>query len=377
VDALDPTGAGDTFCGATLARLAQGEHPVVAARSAAALAALMITQVGPAALWQQGPPPEEPRDPRVALDRDRIARVAGLVAALPEVKPFDFLGEQFPAGDDPAALDYFFSSALQQFGFWELSAGRYGGPLLAPLDGVLRKGSDYLWRAWKRAMARDGRFGTPDRQATLTRRVMREVLRDDDGFDPMPAFDLHLALARRYGQDMQALGLSARDIVARANGSDAPLRCFLQTLDHVGGYKEDPLRKKSALLALILRQRRERFLRPAEGEELPPIIDYHLMRSCLRIGLVEVLDTALERALVERRVVQQDEEWAIRRAAHEAVQGIVEASGKSMGGVDWFLFNARRRCPEMRDPECSQCPVDDVCAHRRSLFQPVLRTTFY
>ena len=30
---LDPTGAGDTFCGATLAGLARGEHPVMAARA--------------------------------------------------------------------------------------------------------------------------------------------------------------------------------------------------------------------------------------------------------------------------------------------------------------------------------------------------------
>jgi len=35
---LDPTGAGDTFCGATLSNLLQGNHPILAARKAMALA---------------------------------------------------------------------------------------------------------------------------------------------------------------------------------------------------------------------------------------------------------------------------------------------------------------------------------------------------
>ncbi len=47
---VDPTGAGDTFCGATLAGLARGQDPVTAARHAATLAARKIEHVGPAFL---------------------------------------------------------------------------------------------------------------------------------------------------------------------------------------------------------------------------------------------------------------------------------------------------------------------------------------
>ena len=54
---VDPTGAGDTFCGATLAGLARGLPPVTAAQQAALLAAHMIEQIGPAALWTNAPPP--------------------------------------------------------------------------------------------------------------------------------------------------------------------------------------------------------------------------------------------------------------------------------------------------------------------------------
>lgn len=49
-DELDPTGAGDTFCGATLAGLARGEDPITAASYATVLAARKIEHVGPAFL---------------------------------------------------------------------------------------------------------------------------------------------------------------------------------------------------------------------------------------------------------------------------------------------------------------------------------------
>jgi hypothetical protein len=59
------------------------------------------------------------------------------------------------------------------------------------------------------------------------------------------------------------------------------------------------------------------------------------------------------------------------------MQRVQALSGRSMGAVDWFFFNARRRCPEMTEPDCANCAIDSVCAHRKELFQPVRRTTFY
>ncbi len=49
-DEQDPTGAGDTFCGATLAGHAAGMTPVAAAQQAVALAAQTISGIGPASL---------------------------------------------------------------------------------------------------------------------------------------------------------------------------------------------------------------------------------------------------------------------------------------------------------------------------------------
>ena len=176
---------------------------------------------------------------------------------------------------------------------------------------------------------------------------------------------------------MLALGWLPTDPIASANAEAQPLTALLHLLDQVGGYKEDPLRKKSALLALILRQRPERFLRLVDGDDAPPIVDYHVQRSCLRMGLVVVEDSKLRRRLEERRLLHPKEESAVRRACWQAVAALRDQSGRSMGAVDWFLFQNRSRCPEMTEPDCDLCPVDQVCAHAKGLFQPVVRTTFY
>jgi sugar/nucleoside kinase (ribokinase family) len=53
-DELDPTGAGDSFCGAALAALAGGADPVEAARAGCRLAAAVVAAAGPSALLRGG-----------------------------------------------------------------------------------------------------------------------------------------------------------------------------------------------------------------------------------------------------------------------------------------------------------------------------------
>ena len=373
---IDPTGAGDTFCGATIVRLAEGRHPVLAAQHAMPLAAVMTEYTGPAALLDASPAPQPTPDPRVALNDAQIDKVAELIAASEEATAYDFVGPDLPPIDQPAALDYFFATSLQQFGFWTHAAGRYQHPLLAKIDGEQRKGAFYLFRAYLRWLQNAPEMLSPAAQATMSTSDLLDVLRDDNGDDPMPAIDMHVAAARNYGKDMLALGLTPSTILEAANASATPMATLLQQLDHIGGYKEDPLRKKSALLAIMLQQRPESFLL-SRGGDAPPIVDYHVMRSCLRIGLLDVRDDDLRSKLEGRTLLSADDERAVRYVAYLAVEQLLQKSGKSLGAVDWFLFQARQRCPEMSEPDCGACVVDAICAHRKELFQPVLRTSFY
>jgi hypothetical protein len=300
-----------------------------------------------------------------------------MISTLSEVAPYPFVSPEVPPVGHPQALDYFFAFTLHQFSFWSVRDNRYNRPLIATIGGAELKGSDYLWEAYRRRVAADPDFCSPERQANLGQEELLEVFRADNGADPMPALDLHLEQSHSYGRDMLAIKLTPQAVLDRALASDQPLLTFIGILDQIGGYKEDPLRKKSNLLAVILNQRPEVFLPLRDDEQVAPVIDYHVLRSCLRIGLIDVIDEGLREKLSNRQIISAAEEWAVRYPAYRATEQVVTLSGKSTGAVDYYFFGARKRCPEMSEPECQRCQVDPVCAHRRELFQPVLRTAFY
>ena len=376
--AKDPTGAGESFCGSAVANLLLGEHPVKAAMRAVILAAEKIEGVGPEALLKDAPPPKIPLDDRITLDEAQIERVAAVVKNLSDADPFGFVSDYLPPEGHPAALDYFFAVTFQQFSFWTDKDGKYHKPLLTEINGELRKGSAYMYVAYNRLIDNDPGFFSPKRQAKVTLDEMKKIFRADDGSDPMPALELHVEMANAYGHDMLAQGLTPNTFVEKAMASDQPLKTFVEMLDHVGGYKEDPVRKKSNLLALSLSQRPEKFLSFGSAETVAPVVDYHCMRAILRQGLVNVLDEDLKKKLAGRMLLTEDEEWAIRFAGYRIQEKVEVLSKKPIGAVDWFFFNyTRSHCPEMTDPVCSECAVDKVCKKRKELFQPVLRTTYY
>jgi sugar/nucleoside kinase (ribokinase family) len=377
VTAVDPTGAGDTFCGTTVARILLGDHPVEAARRATAAAAEMVTAVGPAALWTTEPAPWVQPDTRAVPDSLALDRLSDLLRSMPRLDGFSFTGSLFPPVGDPAAVAWFLAATLQQYGFWYEADGRYDRPMIARIDGVDRKGSDYLWAQYRRWSVAGAEVLSPSGQLQVDERAWSAAAGSDEGVDPYPDPAMRAHLARAYGATMVTLGLSPDDLVDAAAATTRPMMSLLRLLDHVGGYREDPLRKKAALVGVILRQRPEAFLPAAANDDAPPIVDYHVQRTSLRTGIVAVPDDALRAALLERRMVTVDEEAAVRRATFEAVAQLAARSGRDMGAVDWFLFQMRHRCPEMTEPRCAECPADSACAKSTGLFQPVFRTTAY
>ena len=374
----DPTGAGESFCGAALANILLGKHPQMAAMRAAMLAAEKIEDISANALMRDDPPPSIPLDPRVSISISQVEKISTIVKNLPDADSFNFISDYLPPVDHPFALDYFFTVTLQQFSFWEDANGRYQKPLIAEIDGKSLKGSTYMYHAFMRPLDTDPDFYSPERQAAMTIEEMGEIFRADDGTVQMPALGMHVQQAKQYGRDMLALGLTPKTFIEKAMQSDTPLQTFVMMLDHIGGYKEDPVRKKSNLLALSVSQRPEGYLEFGIDETVSPVVDYHCMRAILRDGLVDVVDNSLRNKLSNRQLLQPDEEWAVRFAGYNIQEQVEALSGKPIGAIDWFFFNyTRSHCPEMSDPICAECAVDSVCAKRKEMFQPVLRTTFY
>ncbi|MBC8215135.1 MAG: hypothetical protein H8E64_01315 [Candidatus Marinimicrobia bacterium] len=377
VSVVDPTGAGDTFCGATIAGIVNGEHPAKAAMHASKLAAKMISGIGPEKLFTKPIYPKIDVDSRVEPNSNQIGRTAKLISKLTEEAPYDFIASSLPPLHHPLAVDFFFVTTLQQFSFWSVKNGRYHLPLHATIGGEHLKGAFYLFMAYLNKLKTDPEYFTPKRQAEQTYDEMVELFRSDEGENVMPAIEMHLCAAHRYGKTMQKLALTPQRILKTATATNTPLKTFLQILDHIGGYREDPLRKKSALLAMILNNRPETHFSFGKNESLPPIVDYHCMRSCIRMGLIDINDSELYDDLKNRKLVSEADEWSVRYSAYCAVDQLADRSGRSMATVDKYFFFSRKRCPEMSEPDCAQCSADSVCEHRKELFQPVIRTDFY
>lgn len=317
----------------------------------------------------------------IEINRNQIARFADFLPTLPSIQPFDFCGPAagvlFPKEHQPGALSAFFFNAAHQFGFWSLDGTRYGRPMIAQAGGVDRKGSDFLFYCTQRALNADPEFFRPEKLAAMSPRDIDRMFYDDLGRNPLPMWPEHKNMVYEYADWMLDNKNSPEQVLSKANKARKPLKWFLETLREIPGYREDPLQKKAMLLAVILENRPEKFLKVSDPESAVPIIDYHLQRSALRTGLVTVTDDNLRRKLIARTLLSKELEGEVRKATYEAIARLVAVSGLSVAAIDYFFFTNRTRCPEMSEPKCEQCPVKAICARETSLFQPVFRTTFY
>ena len=325
----------------------------------------------------------------VTLDHERIEKVVQHLKVLRDVpRGMDFysvegadgerivLEDMYPPLDDPHAVDLFFFACLNQYGFWyERELGGYRAPMVGRFNGKEAKGSDLLWRLLRRQLGMDPRFFEPERLAALSSEELAIALRDDVG-TPWPDFATRVRLTRGYGRALSSNGWTPRAIVEHANASARPLEEFIRLTRHLPGFNEDLLFKKNIFLAMILARRPEQFLKVGANEPWPPIVDYHLMRVILRLGLVE-LSPHDESDNVRRLQVCPTQESLVRTAVASVVDLLVQRTGMTMAAIDELLWMARRYCPEMSEPECSACQFEPVCAKKTKRFQPILRTTAY
>ncbi len=295
-----------------------------------------------------------------------------------EVRALDFTEEdKFPAVGDPGALDYFFAVTMHDYGFWIGDKKGYVKPLYGEVDGRRLKGSDLLWTLSMRAYREKGpEFFNPNKLAKLEYDEFIKWLPEKYGFQDLAD---RYKMTVKYGQrflSFQKLSQSLETLVQVVNEYVDSLGAFIDISNSIPGYDQDPLYKKNFLIAMILASRPEKFLKVSPEEKWPPIVDYHLMRVALRLGLIELSLIEYDQ-LIRRVYVDSWTEAQIRKATFDAIEMAISLSGKPMSEVDFLFWSARRYCPEMMKPDCSKCCFDDVCKKRVQLFQPVLRTTNY
>ncbi|MDD5251422.1 MAG: queuosine salvage family protein [Patescibacteria group bacterium] len=324
----------------------------------------------------------------IIVNHEKVAAVTQIVRGLPETEGMNFYsfkagGREVPATNmypplhHPAAVEFFFFACLHNHGFWHGDANGYLEPMVGQIGGKSCKGSTLLWKSMARQLREAPESFCPERLAGADEAMMARMFRDDAGPLRFPEPEVRLDLTRDYGRWFQRTRLSPAAIVDAANKQLVPLAAFVKWVADIAGFKGDSWFKRPMLLAMILAARPERFLKVSDEENWRPIVDYHLMRVALRLGIVEITDEEVARDISERRWVSSDVERAIRNATYQAALRVMRASGRSLPVVDLAFWDARHFCPEMSEPQCDQCRFASCCAKRTLLFQPVFRTIDY
>ncbi len=328
---------------------------------------------------------------KAVINKEQIAKVAEVVKNLPDKGNgcnwynFEINGRvivdsaTYPPLHHPQAVNFFFFVVSHDYGFWYGDDKGYLGPLFGTIGGKKVKGSDMLWKTATAALCRDETQFEPKRLAAISpEELSRKIFFDDNGPVIWPDFETRFRNSRAYGRWFIGNDTSPSQILAEANRAGEPLKDFLRQLRPIPGYEhtQDVFKKKNLLLAMMLSNRPERFLKVTDPENWKPLVDYHVMRLCLRLGTVELDEE--EREINRQRLwTSARSEMRIREASCEAVKRIIRQSGRPMPFVDDKLWQARRYCPEMAEPECLKCSFGNVCEKRVELFQPVFRTTAY
>lgn len=321
-------------------------------------------------------------------NHEAIERFSAYLKNLPEPKRyFNFYSEEkdgvevilsdmYPPLNHPEAINFFFYVCSQWFGFWYRNCNVYIEPLSGLLDGEVYKESDLFFRLAMRAFNRDQEFFQPSKLTQLTPMQFADFLSDDNGPIPFPDWEERYCLTTSYGGSRYwREDFSPTEFVNKINQDcdRHQLNTFCDWLCETPGYIDNYLNNKSKLLAMVLANRPEKFLKINPEVEWPPIINHHLTRLVLRLGLLDI-NKYLADDLKARSCVSRDE---VGGEVFNALCQVSKLSGKPTIFFDYLMRQVSQQCSEISTPECGKCQLQSVCAQRIELFQPVCRTTFY
>jgi hypothetical protein len=272
-------------------------------------------------------------DRGVGVNRDRLERLAQATRALGyRAVPMDD-ARLFPQGGerrDEAAF-FFYMTAIDH------RTAPPGERYEAELGGRRLRGSDLMYA---RANTRPELL-TTERLMVVTESQVAELFRNDDG-TTVAGPGLRAWLLRQAAQtltdvhDGDVLTLLA-SCGNRLQASDAS--GLLQRLAAFRAY-EDPLRKKSHLLAKILMRRGLFPPTDLERQEVP--VDPVLVHMALRAGLVTVSDDELVRVLKDGRRLSEEQATRLRFVSLRAFGEVAERSGLPAYELDDLLWGLGR-----------------------------------
>lgn len=229
---------------------------------------------------------------------------------------------------------------------------RHKPPLEGVVQGVHRRGWDYLFARLESAARVDASYIEPATWAQLSAHDVRELFRDRECGDRLTDPEGRAGLLRDLGQRMlERSWRRADDIYEFCDGRIASGHPnLLDTLAQFEAYR-DPVRKKSLFFLSLMRN--SQTWRYVDDENLGPPVDYHEVRGHLRIGTVCVKNADLEAKLRQGREVTADEDIAIRKAVYEAIILLSKETGlRNPSQLHYLFWNVFRSICTRQSPQC-------------------------
>ncbi|MEM4426513.1 MAG: hypothetical protein QXV55_02865 [Acidilobaceae archaeon] len=239
---------------------------------------------------------------------------------------------------------------------------RPGRPYEGYVEGKLYHGADLLYRLGVKKLKEDLDFFEPRRLATISIKDVKEwlTLHNDKASPPDPDIraellkDLGVKLLKLYDGDPILLLTESRGFLKnRGSGLIEILKVFKAY--------NDPVEKKAYLLAKFIERREVMSFLDPQNKEVP--VDNHLVRIALRLGLVDVDSTFLEK-IAYGIEVSEDEDVLLRFATRTAYKKLISKVGVDPFVLDDFLWNFGRKVCRRESPVCKSgegCPLAPTC----------------
>jgi hypothetical protein len=273
-------------------------------------------------------------------------------------------------------------------------------PLEGTLNGLHRRGWDYLSAKLETGANSDPSLLNPRRWAEMEARELSALFRDSVLGDRLSEPDRRTALVRDLGRVMLAHHWDwLEDLYRVSEGRVATGDPSLfQLLSEFAAYR-DPAKKKAALLLALMRN--SGLWCYADDDKLGPPVDYHEVRGHLRIGTIVITDPALRRKLVGGLPVTAEEDLAIRSAVYDAIMLLSELTGlRNPSQLHYLFWNVFRTHCRRENPLCFEeaptlperyrhlsvfgddrrCPFSTVCESARAserYSEHVFETDYY
>lgn len=283
---------------------------------------------------------------RVTVDHDACTRVAAVLSRAGI--PLDAEDEFPDLGLDEQALGNYYLATVAICHQTQSLVGR--------IDGEIWRGWDYLARRLALECRRDPALLTPKRWRDIHPSALNQWFTGTQVLGPLSRIDERAALLNDLGRSMEDHNWNTlRDLYNACGGRSSSGEPNIMGL--LSGFRayRDPVQKKSVfLLGLMANTGGWRYI---DDDALPPPVDYHEVRGHFRIGTVVIADPELNRRLLAREIVSEQDDIQIRAAVRDAIRAIARAAGSATAMQLHYLFwNVFRNACLRESPYCYRCP---------------------